>query len=754
MEMSRLLRQGWLAPAGVGLVGIAISFFAFWSAERADAQRVRGVLELRSEWRARDIEAKIRLSGNAVENVAISTAANAALDAEQFGRIASRAQEGLAHVNSLQWAPRVRRAEIAAFELLAQTYGLQDYRVFDVTPDFAPTELANRDEYFPVLFDARREPGRRVNGLALGRYEGRRIPMEKARDEGEPIATQPVRPVGEPTTDLVYLLFWPVYDGIAVPATVDERRTKLRGYAVGNFNVASLLTAVLKDTPELIGTIRFAISATEDVRSTAQAAAIYRAGAERVVPLAVESNTGEPSAERVARRFGVFGQHWTLTFDYPEADVAMLRSQGAWGWLLAGLLLTASLTFYVVRERGRTLAIKALVAERTAELQQTLGQLHQAQKMEVIGNLTGGMAHDFNNLLSIVVGNLDLLHDRIKDDSRLATLADAALQASLRGADLTRQLLAFARRQTLEPKLTDVNELVTGMTRLLTRLLEENVEVTLITAPDAWPVLIDPAQLNAALTNLAANARDAMPNGGRLTIETRNTQLDADYAALNPEAVPGEYVLLEVSDTGTGIAPEALAHVFEPFFTTKEVGRGTGLGLSMVYGFVKQSQGHIKIYSESGQGTTVRLYLPRAASRTTIPRAAAAMPAPPARGQETILVVEDNVDVRRTVTRQLTDLGYMVLAAENPQAALTYLKDRQAEIDLLFTDIVMPGRINGHDLARAALAERPGIKVLFTSGYSGASLRHDDRLQEGEHFLSKPYRRDDLARKIQDVFGR
>ena len=323
------------------------------------------------------------------------------------------------------------------------------------------------------------------------------------------------------------------------------------------------------------------------------------------------------------------------------------------------------------------------------------------------------------------------------------------MQASERGAELTRQLLAFARRQPLAPKIVAINELVAGMTRLLERILEEHIEVVLIPAPDAWRVSIDPAQLSTAIANLATNARDAMPKGGRLTIETKNTELDADYAAANPEVEPGEYVLLEVSDTGTGMTPEVLAQAFEPFFTTKEPGEGTCLGLSMVFGFVKQSQGHIKIYSEVGHGTVVRIYLPRATQLTPTPAAVAAIAA--AHRNESILVVEDNPGVREVVVKQLSDLGYRVRAADGPQQALASLRETDYEVDLLFTDLVMPD-MNGADLAQAAAALRPGLKVLFTSGYSGSALRNDQRLKEDGMFLSKPYRKQDLARKLRDIF--
>ena len=376
-------------------------------------------------------------------------------------------------------------------------------------------------------------------------------------------------------------------------------------------------------------------------------------------------------------------------------------------------------------------------------------QLRQAQKMEAIGNLTGGLAHDFNNLLTVVIGNLDLLRDQVGQDLEATGLVDTALDAGLRGADLTRRLLAFARRQPLEPKPTDVNELMTGMTRLLSRTLGEDIRIELQTGPDLWPVVVDSAQLGSAIANLATNARDAMPNGGTLTIETRNTRLDAAYAAANPEVAPGDYVAIAIADTGTGMDAETLAHAFEPFFTTKKAGKGTGLGLSMVFGFVRQSQGHVKICSEVGRGTTIRIYLPRATDGlvAVAPADADSMP----HGRETILLVEDKADVRDMAFRQLTDLSYRVIAAEDGDSAVKIIDDRQVAIDLLFTDIVMPGAIDGRALARIARERRPGIKVLFTSGYPGGSPQASDPPAADERLLGKPYRRHELARKLREA---
>ena len=379
-------------------------------------------------------------------------------------------------------------------------------------------------------------------------------------------------------------------------------------------------------------------------------------------------------------------------------------------------------------------------------------QLHQAQKMEAIGNLTGGMAHDFNNMLGVIIGNIDLLRDLKGDDPDVDELTREALDAAFRGADLTRRLLAFARQQPLRPQQVDVNELVSGITRLLRRTIGEDVEISLDLAAELWPVVVDPAQLEASLTNLATNARDAMADGGRLMIVTGNRTLDADYAAQHAEVVPGGYVMLEVSDTGCGMTTEVMHRIFEPFFTTKSRDKGTGLGLSMVFGFIKQSGGHIGVYSEPGIGTTFRLFLPHAVEAVPTVEASLAIPLLHGRG-ESVLVVEDNEALRRVVTRQLGELGYRVLAAENAAAGLELL-DRRS-IDLLLTDIVMPGGINGRELARRARQRWPGIKIVFTSGFSEARLNGDaGPLAACTPLLSKPYRKEDLASAARAALDR
>ncbi|CAN5672872.1 hypothetical protein BH23DEI1_BH23DEI1_10710 [soil metagenome] len=381
-------------------------------------------------------------------------------------------------------------------------------------------------------------------------------------------------------------------------------------------------------------------------------------------------------------------------------------------------------------------------------------QVRRAQRLDSVGQLTGGVAHDFNNLLTVIGGNAEVLVEQLDEAPGQLRLATMISEAAARGAELTRALLAFARQQPLEPHATDVAGLVEGLQTLFERTLGEDVEIRIDTGEaDVWPTFIDPHQLENSLLNLVLNARDAMPTGGRLTLELDNVVLDEVYAARNDDVAAGEYVMVAVSDTGTGIAPVALGRVFEPFYTTKAFGAGTGLGLPMVHGFIKQSRGHVSVYSEVGEGTTVRLYLPRYDGSTTS-RDDAAGPADgrvaTIGGRETILVVEDDPAVRSFAVDQLRALGYDVIEATGGAAALALLEDRP-DVELLFTDVVMPGGMSGKQLADEAVASRPALRVLFTSGYTEDAIVHHGRLDPGVDLLTKPYRRDDLARRVREV---
>jgi signal transduction histidine kinase/ActR/RegA family two-component response regulator len=391
------------------------------------------------------------------------------------------------------------------------------------------------------------------------------------------------------------------------------------------------------------------------------------------------------------------------------------------------------------------------MVQRFREMEATESQVRQAQKMEAIGQLTGGVAHDFNNLLTVITGTIEILGDAVKDRPHLGQIVDMISAAAVRGADLTQHLLAFARRQPLQPHSTDVNALVIDAARLLRPTLGEQIEIESMLAHDSVPALIDPSQLSTAILNLALNARDAMPNGGKLTLETKNVVLDESYAGMNSEVSPGNYVMIAVSDTGEGIPGSLLDKVIEPFFTTKGVGKGSGLGLSMVYGFVKQSNGHIKIYSEEGQGTTVKLYLPQARSVADLLPAKASI-LELERGDETILIVEDDALVREYVVTQIGRLGYGTLAASNAAEALAII-DGPERIDLLFTDVIMPGGMNGRQLATEALKRRPQLKVLYTSGYTENAIVHHGRLDAGVLLLPKPYVGSELARMLKTALA-
>jgi PAS domain S-box-containing protein len=488
---------------------------------------------------------------------------------------------------------------------------------------------------------------------------------------------------------------------------------------------------------------------TDSIYWSPEQRANYGVGADQVITLAFFLERVHPddrdrigAAVRRAHDPGSDGRF--------DVEHRIIRRDGSVRWLI-----TRGRTFFAgegrMRHPTRTIGAVFDVTERVraAEERSALEQqLRQAQKMEALGQLTGGVAHDFNNLLGVASVNLELLDERLPRDAQQHVLLDRALAAVDRGANLTRSLLAFSRKQPLSPVPLDANRLISETAELFRRPLGERIELVTVTPDGLWPCEADPTQLQAALLNLLVNARDAMPNGGKITLETANVRLDDDYAAKHAEVTPGLYVMIAVSDTGTGMPQEVIDHAFEPFFTTKPVGAGSGLGLSMVYGFARQSAGHVRIYSEVGKGSSIKMYLPRAAGAAVETVAKALQPEDLSARGETILLVEDDAEFRATIRTMLREAGYAVVEAASAEAALLHLRDATAP-HLLLTDVVLPGAMNGVELRRAAAALHPRLATVFMSGYTENAVIHHGRLDAGVLLLQKPFRKLDLLVKIR-----
>jgi signal transduction histidine kinase len=437
----------------------------------------------------------------------------------------------------------------------------------------------------------------------------------------------------------------------------------------------------------------------------------------------------------------------SLTFLLRIASIVVFLLIGGIAVLVAYFARRALSTIRTANSQ-LSLANENLLAQMSAR-ERVEGQLRQSQKMDAIGQLTGGIAHDFNNMLGVVMGSLDLMRRRLKrDEFGIGRFIEVAMKATERSAALTQRLLAFARQQPLSPQPVDANKMISDMSALLRSTLGEQIEIETVPAAGLWKTKVDADQLGSAIVNIAINARDAMPEGGKLTIETGNVYLDEDYCAQNAEISPGQYVMIAVSDKGVGMPPEVAARAFDPFFTTKPAGKGTGLGLSQVFGFIKQSLGHIKIYSELGTGTTVKIYLPRLhgtaeETKRVIPQIVNGD------ASEVVLVVEDDLLVRRLSTDSLRELGYTVIESESAAGALEILGDT-SKVNLLFTDVVMP-EMNGKKLAEEALKKRPGLKILFTTGYTRNAVVHGGVLDPDVNFISKPFTVEQLASKVRAV---
>jgi PAS domain S-box-containing protein len=853
---ARARRRGRLAQVTVlGLAGIILSVAAFQIARRTDLERVKGILELRVEWRASDIERKLAVAGRSAEALAIYLAAEGEVTAARFHNFARLAHDQTDFDSALYWSPWVDGADRASFVAAARREVDPEYDIRDIAPDGRFVSADPRARYLPQLYEETFDHSPGIGGFDMLARTERRMQVERARDGGEPLASPPFSLLMGGARVPGFLILWPVYTTGTVPPPI-ARRAAFRGIATVRFRLDRVLPALIADTPDIIEAIDIAAGADP---VTAHLIASFDPALMRFTIGDTPAPVPEGSLT-LQRDFTVLGQYWTLRSHFAPETMSVLTSTAPWAWLFCGLLTTAILLVYVWRQTAQLgeAEVKAIetddrfrrlfdenpigmvlatadeyrfvrvnaafckmleysseelvghvrnefsapdsidmplpaggstdpgwndqdkhyvcksgkiittrvrvmrlaptatgeafvlgLAEDVTEQRKLEETLRQAQKREEIGQLTGGMAHDFNNLLGVIIGNLDLLQPLLQNQEEAEELVDEAVTAALRGADLTQRLLAFARRQPLNPNRIALNEQVTEITKLLTRTLGERVRIALHLAPDAWPVLADPTQLEACVINLATNARDAMPNGGTLTIATANRTLDADYAASHADVKAGDYAMIEISDNGTGMPPDVLARVFEPFFTTKEAGKGTGLGLSMVFGFLKQSNGHINAYSEPGVGTTFRVYLPRTDEDANELRSAV-KPAMRRGNGEIVLVVEDNESLRRVAARQLKDLGYAVIEADDAAAAVEVLADQP--VALVFTDIVMPGDLDGFGLARDILARWPSTKVLLTSGFPETKINGKlGALAGSARLLGKPYRTDDLARVVREV---
>ncbi len=537
-----------------------------------------------------------------------------------------------------------------------------------------------------------------------------------------------------PTASILSLNVYPSADGVAVYfQDVTEQRLTERALRAGELRLTELAEVLEKANDAIM------------VRDIGGRVSFWNASAARLFGLSSDEVLGRPI-------------HEVLKIDAALSDAATARvlRDGEWRRVVSlpamdgrPLVIDSHLTLIrdAAGEPKSILTINTDITAQTAIEE----RLRRSERLESLGQLTGGVAHDFNNLLTVITLNAEVVLRTSKDREDLRDLAEMIKQAAKRGAALTQRLLAFARQQTLEPLPTDIHTLLAESEPMLRQALREDITLALLEETGIWDALVDPHQLENALLNLCVNAKDAMPDGGMLTIEAANVTLDQDYADSRTEVTPGDYVAITVTDSGTGIAPENLRKVFDPFFTTKEFGAGTGLGLSMVYGFVKQSRGHISIYSELGLGTNVKLFLPRATEAPEPSEDEVIVPDEMG-GVETILVVEDDGFLRASVARQLTGLGYRVITSASGHEALDVI-GAGVHIDLLFTDVIMPGGLNGPALAEAACAAIPALRVLYTSGYTEKVIVHRAKLDGDIQLLSKPYALADLALKIRTVFA-
>jgi signal transduction histidine kinase/CheY-like chemotaxis protein len=652
----------------------------------------------------------------------------AALSRADFQHLAEKLLERFPTIQAVKWAPQIDFSNRAAFEE-AQHADLPGFEIREIGGSGQRRRAAERDRYYPVTYVEPLRGNEHIVGFDLFSEAGRRTAINETINTRRVTATPPIRLVRENGDQPGILLIFAV-DGGPSGAGVVSVALRMGTFVTGiAAQVGSILSIRLVDL--------------------GQDGVLYSGFS----PLA----SGAASYEDT---FAFGGRHYRIETVPTASYLAKHRGWQSWAVLVAGAVSTGLLGALLLLSTGYTRRVQTLVDERTRDLEtanlrlqlevndreQAEAALRQAQRMEAVGQLTGGIAHDFNNLLTVVSGNAALLHDRASDEVA-ARRALAIIRAAEQGVRLTRQLLAFSRRQTLRPEPVDLRQRTRELAEMLSRSLREDIEVAVQIPENLWPVMVDPAEFELAVLNLGVNARDAMPDGGGFRVEARNLTFHPRDAA--SEGLIGDFVAMTLSDTGTGMPTEVLAHAFEPYYTTKEVGLGSGLGLSQVYGFVKQSGGTALIESEIGRGTSITLFLPRATNIPIKPRSAAygvVLAAAPAR----ILLVEDDDEVAEATLELLRDIGFQAVRVRDGKAALAAL-DRNPIIELMISDIVMPGGMSGLELARTLRACRPDLLVVLTTGYSQYARQ---AVNEGFTLVEKPYRRDELAASLRAAVER
>jgi signal transduction histidine kinase/CheY-like chemotaxis protein len=753
------LSRPFTAPIIVFILGLVFTVAATVQLQRIIAanelERFNSAVRMRLDDIQDHIEKHIALLRGAAGLFAASEYVTRSEFAAYVGRL--RLREFYPGVQGLGFTRRVEAGSLDNFLALAREQIGTGFHLWPAHP---------RPEYHSIIY---LEPLDPRNQAAIG-YDmftepNRREAMARARDTGRHAMSQRVELVQEIDQQKQpgFLIYLPVYDGGSTPETIEARRAQLQAFVYSPYRAGDLFNAVFGDRQNDLD-----IAVYDGVSSPETLLYRSRDGS---------ADSGHVPLLSTSRSLEIGGRTWMVELaSLPAFERGSGRELTPFvvaGGLLATLLLSglawsqAGATRAALKAREELRELNATLEHRIAEairvehqraeaLRQVEEQLRQSQKMEALGQLTGGVAHDFNNLLTVIAGNLELLKRQLAGttDARSRRNIDNAMEGVKRAALLTHRLLAFSRQSPLAPEMVDVNKLVGGMSDLLHRTLGEHVAVETMLGSNLWHAEADPNQLESAILNLAVNARDAMPEGGSLTIETANSPIDEGHAMSNREGVkPGDYVAICVSDTGVGMPPDVMARVFEPFFTTKPVGKGTGLGLAQVYGFMHQSGGHVTISSEIGHGTAVKLYLPRTKPGREPVRSSQAVaseaPVAPASG-ETILVIEDEPMVRQFSISALEGAGYSILAAEDGPAGLALL-DLHPEVALLFTDLVLAGPLNGRKVAEEACKRRPELKVLFTTGYARDTIIHHGRLDEDVSLLAKPFTAAALVTKVQDL---